>query len=330
MSENYEADFDDIDAKATPSPAEEQGEDTFDSLKAELEALRERPMDGQEFERGKAEKPVIGNGANYYGILEALQREGVQVRRNTLKQCTEFKTEDGDWEQWSAHRLDAFRAYLETRYIYAKNSKPAPFKFTADGWKQHFSKAAEEFEVNPVKDWLEDLVADEHECWEAGSETIWKQMRDWFDLEDTPLNRWAATALWVGPVERIFNPGCRQRIVVVLAGEQGSGKSSFIEEMLPPELRQLPHRFDVAEKRACRDGDAAAGHDRCRVRRAPRRIEGRRERDQVEDRAGRRQVPAEIRAGSDRRPEDLLHCRHHQSGACASEGPFRVDAVRRP
>ena len=52
---------------------------------------------------------------------------------------------------------------------------------------------------------------------------------------DTVLNAEAAKVLMIGLVERTYKPGSKHDEAPVLIGAQGGGKSTFCEELLPPE-----------------------------------------------------------------------------------------------
>jgi predicted P-loop ATPase len=50
----------------------------------------------------------------------------------------------------------------------------------------------------------------------------------WLGIEDNPYNRELSRLIFSGGINRLYNPGCKFDEVVILIGEQGSGKSTFI------------------------------------------------------------------------------------------------------
>lgn len=54
---------------------------------------------------------------------------------------------------------------------------------------------------------------------------------DYLGAEDTPLNRAISRKVFVAAVARAINPGCKFDYCLVLQGEQGAGKSTFISVM---------------------------------------------------------------------------------------------------
>lgn len=60
---------------------------------------------------------------------------------------------------------------------------------------------------------------------------IEKLMPKYLGVEDSSLNKWIAEHLLLGMVKRVFEPGCKYDELVVLTGEQGVGKTTFIERL---------------------------------------------------------------------------------------------------
>ena len=68
----------------------------------------------------------------------------------------------------------------------------------------------------------------------TGPSGLHRLLTDMFKAEDSPLTRWASTALLLGPVQRCFEPGCKLDEIVILVGGQGIGKSTLLSHLLPP------------------------------------------------------------------------------------------------
>lgn len=75
--------------------------------------------------------------------------------------------------------------------------------------------------INPVRDYLESLVWD-------GVERISTSLPG---ATDTQYNRMVATKVLVGAVARVFDPGCKWDHTLVLYGEEGLGKTTWIERL---------------------------------------------------------------------------------------------------
>ena len=109
--------------------------------------------------------------------------------------------------------------------------------------------------IDPVLEYLKALPA-----WD-GKERIPTMFTDALGAPDTVLNAEAARVLLIGLVERTHKPGSKHDEAPVLIGAQGGGKSTFCEELLPPEYpgwhRTLDNIQADAQKRVERI-DAAA------------------------------------------------------------------------
>ena len=60
-----------------------------------------------------------------------------------------------------------------------------------------------------------------------------------------------ARIMWVGPVARNFNPGIEIKLIPAIIGPPNVGKSTYLQNMLPPELAHLSsNRFNFLEDAA--------------------------------------------------------------------------------
>lgn len=63
-----------------------------------------------------------------------------------------------------------------------------------------------------------------------GEDYISKLLPKYLGADDT-LNQWIMEHMLIGMVNRVFHPGCKFDEIMVLTGEQGVGKTSFIEKL---------------------------------------------------------------------------------------------------
>lgn len=71
-----------------------------------------------------------------------------------------------------------------------------------------------EHKYNPIKNYLEHLEWD-------GVKRVEEMFIDWFNVEDTTINRKLSEKWLVSGVKRIYEPGCPIEGMVILIGEQG-------------------------------------------------------------------------------------------------------------
>jgi len=103
----------------------------------------------------------------------------------------------------------------------------------ADRYRQWVQTVAEAREFNPLGEWLDSLPKvdpdDDGPALDTWHEDLW-------GIAEDPLVRFAAAAVFVVPVILHLHPGARIRLVPLLVGPEGCGKSTFAEHVLPPEL----------------------------------------------------------------------------------------------
>ena len=86
--------------------------------------------------------------------------------------------------------------------------------------------------VDPVLEWIEALPA-----WDE-IERLDYTLSDLYNIDRTPLTMWAARYLFVGVIQRAYDPGCKLDEFPVFIGAQGIGKSTFCKVVFPREQRQ--------------------------------------------------------------------------------------------
>lgn len=97
-------------------------------------------------------------------------------------------------------------------------------KYSKNKMEDAISFIANKRSVNLPKMYLKSLEYD-------GNEYISMLLPKYLGAEDTPLNSWIIRHVLIGMVKRVFNPGCKFDELLVLTGEQGVGKTSFIEKL---------------------------------------------------------------------------------------------------
>lgn len=106
------------------------------------------------------------------------------------------------------------RNYIESIYGISASSK------VDDSLKLEFEKRS----FHPVRDYLNSLNWD-------GKGRVDNLLIDYFGVEDTIYTREAIRIQLLGAVARIFNPGAKHDYVLLLVGEQGTKKSTFINKL---------------------------------------------------------------------------------------------------
>lgn len=115
--------------------------------------------------------------------------------------------------EWTDRDDSELRSYLDVNYDLIKDSA------YIDGFNQCLNR----HHYHPVQGWLKALPK-----WD-GKEHIRSLLPKYLGAEDTEYNYAALNLFMQGAINRVFHPGCKFDYVLVLVGEQGKGKSMFLQ-----------------------------------------------------------------------------------------------------
>lgn len=117
------------------------------------------------------------------------------------------------WREWTNADDSYLRSYIEKNYGLKSGEK------TMDA----LANVANRHVINPVKDLLQDC----HERWD-GNKHIENLLPAMLGAEKTKYTAAVMKLFMLGAIARIFKPGCKFDYMLVLVGEQGGGKSTFL------------------------------------------------------------------------------------------------------
>lgn len=117
-------------------------------------------------------------------------------------------------EFWSNNDDSCLRSWFDAKYGITGKEKIA----------DAFVKAVTANSYHPVREYLDALQWD-------GVERLSRIFPDILGAEDTALNRRLGQLIFGGAATRIYRPGCKFDYFVILAGPEGTGKSSLFEIM---------------------------------------------------------------------------------------------------
>ena len=174
---------------------------------------------------------------SYQGFDEAIEQLGKELRYNTRKQRPEFRNFDSGEENWVAFDdLNAaeLRADIQRGFWYAvttsKGDVPKAFEMGAMRFEEYLRAQINSRQEDPFLVWLESLSH-----WDPGTDTprLANILVDLFRADDTDYTRWAGKSIFIGAIQRSYEPGCKLDEMIILKGEQGIGKSEFFKDLLP-------------------------------------------------------------------------------------------------
>ena len=151
---------------------------------------------------------------------------GDDLRLNEMTGKPEFKRH-GEWREWNDTEESRMRSYFESTYsMYSQN------KMT-DALLIYFNQ----HKVNPLLQILEGLVWD-------GKPRVEQFLHDVMKCEDSEYTRECSRLIFAGGIHRAYNPGCKFDDMIVLIGDQGTGKSTVtrwlnIDEQFYQEIKTI-------------------------------------------------------------------------------------------
>ena len=172
-------------------------------------------------------------------LAEQLGLAECEVRWNSLRNGVDLKI-NGKWERISDDLDCVVRDRIAMRCDYQRGKMdPKAMKWPQRDWDEALTAVAKLTEVNPAQTYMLSFMDEARGVELKDAEaTLQSVLHDALGIDmESELNRWTATALWCGVVERVMEPGSPQRVIPVIVGDQDCGKSSFISHMLPEDLK---------------------------------------------------------------------------------------------
>lgn len=208
----------------------------FALIAAVEKANRERcevPLDEDELQKitgsvlkyEKGNSHLIMNGdkvrqcaENVFRVLESDNSLKNHIMYNDFSRCVEWFgplpwNDDPLSGEWTDRDDSELRSYLDTQYGLTKDSA------YIDG----FNRTLNRHHYNPVVGWFNALPE-----WD-GKPHIQNLLPHYVGAENTRYNYEALKLFMLGAISRVFEPGCKFDYVLVLVGEQGKGKSMFLQ-----------------------------------------------------------------------------------------------------
>ena len=228
-----------------------------------------------------------------------------------------------DWERTTDRASDRLKEEIARRFFYKKaRGEVGKLYYGREAWRTSLNAYLQPREVDPVRLWLDGLTWD-------GTPRLDTLLIDMFGAEETDLTRWASRYCLLGPVQRTFEPGCKLDEFVVLIGGQGTGKSAFVQGLIPEPMRgdlfSDGLRFDAPPDK---QRDAVAGRLIVEVAEWSDATGRDRGRQGVCLPAGRWKHPKALRGQSRTHAETVRAHRNDQQRTRPAERPFRQSPLR--
>ena len=117
------------------------------------------------------------------------------------------------WREWSNVDDSNLRSYIENKYGIKSSDKIM----------DAFANVCDRHPINPVKEMLDTC----HDNWD-GNKYVENLLPNLLGCEKSEYTTAVMRLFMLGAVARAFNPGCKFDYMLVLVGDQGKGKSTFL------------------------------------------------------------------------------------------------------
>ena len=196
-----------------------------------------------------ANEPYQERNAAVLGQI--LDKLGIKIRYE-LRVCERQIQLGGKWLEIDEMNTASLREKIRTHCTFTKKGSPAVLDYGHDKgyWKECINALLYEDarRVDAFLQWLKTELPE----WDQVPR-IDNLITDLFEMPQTEITAWASRYLFIGPIQRAFNPGAKLDEMPVFYGPQGVGKSTLIKEVIPEEHRLDWHaegvNFGTDEKR---------------------------------------------------------------------------------
>lgn len=173
------------------------------------------------------------------GLPEYYQYKGVPreiLRAGSITHDTHLSPADQNWREVNDRIEELWREQIAEEFVYPTRRGVSPLRYGKESWESAVKVILHRTEQDPFKEWLERTFT-KPGTEETGTPVI-ERLDTWlcelFGAPDDKLTRWASQYLFMGCIERAYEPGKRFKVMPVLVGAQGTGKSPVLAHMLPP------------------------------------------------------------------------------------------------
>ena len=184
---------------------------------------------------GSKEKPFHRKDSETLSLC--LADMAMDVRYNLRSHRMEWRgvrlTDPDKWSPVTDRSLANIREGIARQYFVQTKEGPRALYWGREPFSDTLNALAFHREVDPFEEWLEALPP-----WD-GAERLPGLLTGLFGAPDDALSTWAGRYLFVGGVQRTYEPGCKLDQIPVLIGEQGIGKSAFARAAVPPDMPEM-------------------------------------------------------------------------------------------
>ena len=161
----------------------------------------------------------------------------LDVRFNLRNRRTEWLglgvLDQDEWVATSDRKLASLREQIAREFYVDTREGPKPLAWGREAFHDTLNALLHYRERDPFLDYLDGLPE-----WD-GFARLEGTLCNMFKVAWSPLAEWASQFIFLGAVQRTYEPGCKLDEIPVLIGPQGIGKSALLREAVPPDIPDL-------------------------------------------------------------------------------------------
>ena len=169
----------------------------------------------------------IDEGLTPMGLSKALGALQIKCRYNTFTHRHEWSQNGGEWESWDDRSSSFQRHTIQIMFEVPSGKETRPMFFSKEKFWDCLDAIGELYEYDSLNNWILELPE-----WD-GEVRLPNLLTRMFGAEGSEINQWVSKLLLCGPIDRALNAGRRNRVVPVLMGQHGIGKSEFVLQISP-------------------------------------------------------------------------------------------------
>ena len=162
-----------------------------------------------------------------------LREREIEFRYNTRDHRVERLSFSGAWIPATDRSMADLRETIGDGYFVKTDRGASPLAYGRERWHDCLDALLHHREVDPFAVWLDGV--DE---WD-GEARLDLMLSRLFGADDDDLTRWSGRYLFLGAIQRTFEPGCKLDEMPILSGPQGIGKSALLRSILPPGMSDM-------------------------------------------------------------------------------------------
>ena len=166
------------------------------------------------------------------GAKDALRQLEVHLFKDTASGNI-YIQRDGKTSRLSDDYVLQLRTEIAGKFKFGRGKNSSEAEFSSVMMRDAVESMALDNQMNVMAEYIKSIY---EEMGPSGDLFHEMCLIDCFGVEDNNYNRVVGRYIYLGAIERMFNPGCKMDYIPILKGAGGIGKSIFVGNLLPSDF----------------------------------------------------------------------------------------------